>query len=61
MLALNGEVVVHGMNFRVYDAARKFWNIKWLDAALYACNIHQRLTGSFYLERTQVRRPEDLG
>ena len=32
MLGANGEVIVHGMNFRVYDAAKKFWNIKWLNA-----------------------------
>ncbi|HMK73300.1 MAG TPA: hypothetical protein VK454_08165 [Myxococcaceae bacterium] len=25
-----GELIVLGMNFRVYDAARKTWNIKWL-------------------------------
>jgi hypothetical protein len=32
MLRSGGEVVVHGMNFRVYDAAKKIWNIKWLNA-----------------------------
>jgi hypothetical protein len=32
MLASNGMIIVHGMNFRVYDAAKQFWNIKWLNA-----------------------------
>jgi hypothetical protein len=32
MLDSNDEVIVHGMNFRVYDAAKQFWNIKWLNA-----------------------------
>jgi len=32
MLGSDGEVAVHGMNFRVYDTVRKVWNIKWLNA-----------------------------
>jgi hypothetical protein len=28
----SGEVIVLGMNFRAYDAARQIWNIKWLNA-----------------------------
>jgi hypothetical protein len=32
MLGSIGEVVVHGMNFRVYDPAKQCWNIKWLNA-----------------------------
>jgi hypothetical protein len=32
MLGPDGEVIVFGMNFRVYDAARQVWNIKWLNA-----------------------------
>ncbi len=32
MLGPGGEVAVFGMNFRVYDAAKKVWNIKWLNA-----------------------------
>jgi hypothetical protein len=28
----SGELIVLGMNFRVYDATRKMWNIKWLHA-----------------------------
>jgi hypothetical protein len=32
MLGSGGEVIVHGMNFRVYDAAKRVWNIKWLSA-----------------------------
>lgn len=32
MWSSSGEVIVHGMNFRVYDAAKQFWNIKWLNA-----------------------------
>jgi hypothetical protein len=27
-----GALVVLGMNFRTYDAARKKWNLRWLDA-----------------------------
>jgi hypothetical protein len=27
-----GDLIVLGMNFRVYDAARQAWNIEWLDA-----------------------------
>jgi hypothetical protein len=27
-----GELLVLGMNFRAYDAVRKLWNIKWLNA-----------------------------
>jgi hypothetical protein len=32
MLGSGGEVIVHGMNFRVYDSAKQVWNIKWLNA-----------------------------
>jgi hypothetical protein len=28
----SGELIVLGTNFRVYDTARKMWNIKWLHA-----------------------------
>lgn len=27
-----GRVIVLGMNFRTYDAARETWNLRWLDA-----------------------------
>jgi hypothetical protein len=32
MFGSDGKVIVHGMNFRVYDVAKKLWNIKWLNA-----------------------------
>ena len=32
MLGADGEILVLGMNFRVYDAAKQAWNIKWLNA-----------------------------
>jgi hypothetical protein len=32
MLGSGGEVVVLGMNFRVYDSAKQAWHIKWLNA-----------------------------
>jgi hypothetical protein len=32
MFGGGGEVLVLGLNVRAYDAARKSWNIKWLDA-----------------------------
>jgi hypothetical protein len=32
MFGTGGNVIVHGMNFRVYDAAKQVWNIKWLNA-----------------------------
>jgi hypothetical protein len=32
MLGANEEMLVLGMNFRVYDAAKQIWSIKWLDA-----------------------------
>jgi hypothetical protein len=31
MMSPSGELIVLGMNFRTYDAARKVWNIKWLN------------------------------
>jgi hypothetical protein len=31
MMSPSGELIVLGMNFRAYDAARKIWNIKWLN------------------------------
>ena len=32
MTGPSGELIVLGMNFRTYDAARQAWNIKWLNA-----------------------------
>jgi hypothetical protein len=32
MTTVPGELVVLGMNFRSYDAKKKSWNIKWLNA-----------------------------
>ena len=32
MLGADGEILVLGMNFRVYDPAKHLWNIKWLNA-----------------------------
>jgi hypothetical protein len=32
MLGSDGKVIVHGMNFRVYDVPKQLWNIKWLNA-----------------------------
>jgi hypothetical protein len=32
MLGSSGEVLVHGMNLRMYDALKRVWNIKWLNA-----------------------------
>ncbi len=32
MIGSSGEMIVLGMNFRTYDAARQVWNIKWLNA-----------------------------
>lgn len=32
MLTPSGELLVLGMNFRCYDAAKKAWNLKWLNA-----------------------------
>ena len=31
MMNSSGELLVLGLNFRVYDVARKVWNIKWLN------------------------------
>ena len=31
MVDAKGEVVVLGMNFRAYDAAKRVWNIRWLN------------------------------
>jgi hypothetical protein len=31
MFGADGELLVLGMNFRVYDATKQIWNIKWLD------------------------------
>lgn len=31
MMSSSGELIVLGMNFRTYDAAREVWNIKWLN------------------------------
>jgi hypothetical protein len=32
MFDADGEVLVLGINFRVYDTAKQIWSIKWLDA-----------------------------
>jgi hypothetical protein len=32
MTSFSGELIVLGMNFRAYDAAKQIWNIKWLNA-----------------------------
>ncbi|HEY8002909.1 MAG TPA: hypothetical protein VIE16_01710 [Phenylobacterium sp.] len=32
MLGPGGELLVLGMNYRVYDRARQLWHIKWLNA-----------------------------
>lgn len=32
MTSSSGELIVLGMNFRAFDAARQSWNIKWLNA-----------------------------
>jgi hypothetical protein len=32
MFGADGEVIVLGLNVRAYDAAKKSWNIRWLDA-----------------------------
>lgn len=32
MTDASGKLIVLGMNFRSYDAAKRVWNIKWLDA-----------------------------
>jgi hypothetical protein len=32
MTGSSGELIVLGMNFRTYDAAKQIWNIKWLNA-----------------------------
>jgi hypothetical protein len=32
MTDASGELIVLGMNLRAYDAAKKTWNIKWLNA-----------------------------
>jgi hypothetical protein len=32
MIGASGELIVLGMNFRIYDPARQIWNIKWLNA-----------------------------
>jgi hypothetical protein len=32
MIGSSGEVIVLGMNFRIYDSAKQVWNIKWLNA-----------------------------
>lgn len=32
MSSSTGELVVLGMNFRTYDAAKRVWNIRWLNA-----------------------------
>ena len=31
MFGLSGELIVLGMNFRTYDAAKRTWNIRWLN------------------------------
>ena len=32
MIGSSGELIVFGMNFRIYDSAKRVWNIKWLNA-----------------------------
>ena len=32
MIGSSGELIVLGTNFRIYDAAKQVWNIKWLNA-----------------------------
>jgi hypothetical protein len=32
MIGSSGELIVFGMNFRIYDPAKQVWNIKWLNA-----------------------------
>ena len=32
MIGSSGELIVLGVNFRVYDSAKQVWNIKWLNA-----------------------------
>jgi hypothetical protein len=32
MFGPDGKIIVHGMNFRVYDVGKQLWNIKWLNA-----------------------------
>jgi hypothetical protein len=32
MMSPSGDLLVFGVNFRAYDAAKKIWNLKWLDA-----------------------------
>jgi hypothetical protein len=32
MVGSSGELIVLGMNFRIYDSAEQVWNIKWLNA-----------------------------
>src|SRR5579863_1518769 len=32
MFGPSGELLVLGMNYRVYDSAKRVWNIKWLSA-----------------------------
>ena len=32
MIDSSGELIVFGMNFRIYDSAKQVWNIKWLNA-----------------------------
>jgi hypothetical protein len=32
MTDISGKLIVLGMNFRSYDAAKRIWNIKWLNA-----------------------------
>ncbi len=47
MTDASGKLVVLGLNFRVYDAARRQWSIKWLNA----------LTGAW----TDLGSPEEGG
>lgn len=32
MTGSSGELIVLGLNLRTYDAAKRTWNIKWLNA-----------------------------
>ena len=32
MIDSSGDLILFGMNFRIYDSAKQVWNIKWLNA-----------------------------
>jgi hypothetical protein len=49
-----GEVVVLGMNFRTYDAAKRAWNIRWLNGltGTWANLVSEELGGVTFGERS---------